>query len=703
MGGQIGTDFDVHIQSGQRTDEVERIVFSHPGIVGECIPDAKLPFSEVSLPRFGHFHISIGKDVPPGLYEARVQGRFGLSNSRTFLVTNESWSSQTQGGSDLASALNLPIDQIVQDECAPRQRKFYRLNLQAKQGVQIRLLTSSLDSRARLLVTLMDTLQKNVASSVVLENQDSILNYYPTQSGIHTLIVSDHLFRGGPEYRYAVIASPLESGVTRDFNMVEEWRAQVVALKANELDSTATLLLKRLSPNTATLRMPTIESQPTIHEEAQFPAKKSCSIEFPSLIVGRFDANADDDWFEFSLDAKTPVAIEVVSDRLGELTDPQLIVYRIENPGAADEKLHQVAIADDIANVAAGDVPLATRDAILQFIAPESGTYRLMIRDQQRSDFRADRHCYAVELRKPVPDLSAVTYFPYPTRDSSQSQQLAPTIIGNGTLAVAVAISRYDGLQGPVEIQVEGLPSTVSSTGLTLAADQTNGHLVLDALPNSIASTNSIAIRVRTTFQDQPITRIATPIEFIWGPIETQKAPVARLATKLMLAVDDRDQMPLKIQLGSSEVVHVERGSKLKIPVAIQRSEGGKQTVIVRLRNAPAKTKANDLTISPDASNGELELNVPNDAPIGEFTCWAQCESKVKFQPNPQSLDRAQKFLAELQSKKEQFAENQLQEIDKAIAVQQEKVKQVQESTKLQEFTVQLPSTATRFRIVEKP
>ncbi len=343
---------------------------------------------------------------------------------------------------------------------------------------------------------------------------------------------------------------------------------------------------------------------------------------FPSLVVGRFDANVDQDWFEFKLEAKMPVAIEVVSDRLGERTDPQLIVYRVEDSGTANERLTQIAIADDIANTAASDVRLASRDAVVLFTPPESGAYRLMVRDQQRSDSRSSFHRYALELRKSSHDVSAVAYFSTPTRDITKSQNLAPTISRNGTLAVAIAVARHDGWKGPVEVQAEGLPLGISSAGISLATDQTHGHLVFVAAPDA---------------------------------------------------------------------------------VAIQRREGGKQPVIIRLRNSPTKTKTNDLTVNADANNAELEINVPHDAPLGEYTCWAQCESKIKLSLNPQALEREQKRLDELQSKKSQLAEGQAKDLEVAIAAQQEKIRQVQEQTKQQEFLVQLPSTTTRFRIVDKP
>ncbi len=595
------------------------------------------------------------------------------------------------------------MTEILQDECAPRQRKYYHLNVRSQQSVRIRLATSTLDSRARLLVTLVDTLQKQVAMAEVIENQDAVIEYYPTQSGTHTLVVSDHLFRGGHEYPYAIQVTPVENESPTAANFLDEWRTRVTATNAHESNSIVAIPAVQLNPNTATLRMPMIEGPTTIHDELQFGDKKICPIAFPGLIAGRFDINADQDWFEFSLEEKTSVAIEVVSDRLGELTDPQLIVYRIEESATGVEKIHQVAIADDIANVATNDVRLGSRDAVLQFTAPVSAKYRLLVRDQQRSDRRSNRHRYAVELRAPVPDFSAVAYLAYPARDAAKSECISPTICKNGTLAIAVAVTRYDGWSGSLEAHVDGLPSRVSAGRLFLEANQTNGHMILVASSDVDACLNPIFIRVAATTQEPLIARSAKPIELTWGAIDTQKTPVARITSALVLAVEDRDEVPLTVKLGMSDTVRVERGTKLRVPVVCHREEGGKQAIVVRLRNTPPKTKAEDVTINAEQNEGEMEINVPPDAPLGEYTCWAQCETKLKLRPNIQSLERSQKRLAELELSKGKIVEDQRVEFEAAIVAQQEKIKQLRESTKLQDFAVQIPSTSMRLRIVEKP
>src|SRR5262249_44399052 len=84
-GGQVGTAFEVKV-TGDDLDDAGKLDCSHPGIT------ATLTMAEPGLgqtgpqPVHGTFQVKIAADVPPGVYELRVQGKFGLSNPRAFVV-----------------------------------------------------------------------------------------------------------------------------------------------------------------------------------------------------------------------------------------------------------------------------------------------------------------------------------------------------------------------------------------------------------------------------------------------------------------------------------------------------------------------------------------------------------------------------------------------------------------------------------------
>ena len=82
-GGQAGTTLELKLTSGTDLDEVDRLYFNHAGL--KAVPKMQESGGKKS-PVTNTFLVSIDKNVPPGLYEVRATGLFGMSNPRTFVV-----------------------------------------------------------------------------------------------------------------------------------------------------------------------------------------------------------------------------------------------------------------------------------------------------------------------------------------------------------------------------------------------------------------------------------------------------------------------------------------------------------------------------------------------------------------------------------------------------------------------------------------
>src|SRR5437660_1176292 len=79
-GGKVGNEFEV-VLTGADLDEANHLHFSHTGIT------AKQKLETNGLPEANKFLVTIGTNVTPGICEARVIGRFGISNPRSFVVS----------------------------------------------------------------------------------------------------------------------------------------------------------------------------------------------------------------------------------------------------------------------------------------------------------------------------------------------------------------------------------------------------------------------------------------------------------------------------------------------------------------------------------------------------------------------------------------------------------------------------------------
>jgi hypothetical protein len=80
-GGQAGSKVEVTL-TGADLDQATQMIFSHTNIAASLNTADKPGEAERHK-----FMVAIGKDVPPGVYEARVVGRFGVSNPRAFGVS----------------------------------------------------------------------------------------------------------------------------------------------------------------------------------------------------------------------------------------------------------------------------------------------------------------------------------------------------------------------------------------------------------------------------------------------------------------------------------------------------------------------------------------------------------------------------------------------------------------------------------------
>ena len=98
-GAKTGSTVDVSV-TGAELDEIQ-LRFTHPGITAKALAAAN------------QFAITVASDVPPGAYEARVLGRFGLSNPRTFIVGTLAEVMEKSGNGSLETAQEVALESVI--------------------------------------------------------------------------------------------------------------------------------------------------------------------------------------------------------------------------------------------------------------------------------------------------------------------------------------------------------------------------------------------------------------------------------------------------------------------------------------------------------------------------------------------------------------------------------------------------------------
>ena len=608
------------------------------------------------LSDFGFATDTIPADAEPGIYPLRAIGPNGISNSRNVLVTAEPWTVVSGNESEVNPAA-IAAGTVWQDECPERGRNYYRIKVDRDQKLELQSFAHALDSRARLVLTLLNADHATVASCSATNDFDANLILDLKADLDYLLVVHDHLFRGGAEYRYALklIASPVAP-----LPLLDRWKLISKQLRY-PINQPLTPSIA-WHPRCSMLRAPS-EATVVVHDESAYPDKKPMHVSWPAIVSGEWNTNDDVDNIDFECDAKTDVSIEIVSQRLGELTDGIVVVHRIENPGQANEVLHRIAENDDAAAVGNGEIRFTIKDSMITFQASEKGTYRLQVRNQQRLDKGSALPQYAIEIRKPNPGFALACGFAHPILLAEQARMTPPTLCAGGAVMLAAHVLRFDNFNEPIELSVSGLPSGVRGGSGVIGKDQNIAILNLwnygpPTNPQERQQAERLTLTGSVEIGQQSISVQAVSVEVTWNLIDTFRSPIAKIVQSLPLAKLETTVCPLTIELGPKDVdakfpirMDVVRGQALKIPVRVTRRAGGEGLITMRLHHGPPKATLAEVKIEAKASEGVLELQVPKDAPIGEYLIGVLCESPVTVpNPDPAAKEKTKSITLQLPS-----------------------------------------------------
>ena len=222
---------------------------------------------------------------------------------------------------------------------------------------------------------------------------------------------------------------------------------------------------------------------------------------------------------------------------------------------------------------------------------------------------------------------------------------------------------RFDNFAEPIELGVAGLPNGFRGGSGVIGRDQNITTLNVWNVGNAVASSGrrevmELEFHGSVEIGQQSIEAAAVPLEVTWAAIDTYRTPIARVLSSFPLAKAESFECPLTIELGPKDEdakspirMEVVRGKSLKIPVRITRRTGGEIPITVRLHHSPPKTTVAEIKIDAKATDGVLELQVPKDAPLGEFMLGMLCEAAIAI-PNadPTAKEKTKNITLQLPS-----------------------------------------------------
>lgn len=652
-GASIGATTAINVVGGDRTDEVDRLQFSHPGITATVQTLDPLPFSQTRLPNYGHFDVTVAADVPAGRYEVRACGRHGVSNPRYFFVSALANSPLAAISQDAMQPTPLAMATLSHGTCTGVAPQYFSLNVADQQSIRIDLLAQRLDSRMIGQIQVRDPRGRVIADEHGADGFDPHVVLESLTPGDYLVVINDYLYRSGDEYHYQLLA---QDAAGKAPNFALEWPESRVADY----------------PQPITLP----------HDESWLLSKQQA-------------VNA----FEFPANEGEAIGIDVQSEQLGEPTDMRLSVKRIEIAPESSVVLHDILVADDSRELTDGVLRLHCKDPTAFFTAPATATYRVEIRDLDTGVALSDQKHFRLRVQAVQPRFEQIAYAPFPHRDVAQAKPFGSKLFRGGTEVIRVFAIRRDGFTGPIIVTAENLPAGVTAAPVIIAPNQVQKDVVLLAAEDAAASTGDIQIVGRS--EDSALTIPATRKVLNRARDDQRDSVQSRITSQLVIGVNEVDMSPISIAWDSPAVVDVKQGETLSLVAKLTRREGAAEPVVLRPYDLPAGTAAAEVTIPADQSEGTLQIQVPAAVAMGTHTFSVQAETNLKLKPNPQALERAQAYRAHLQQLHDDPARaGELEAIQAAILVADQRVEAARAAANEQPLTAFIATPTVTLRVV---
>ena len=662
-GGQVGSTVDVGAQ-GPDLDDPIRLQFSHPGIT--------------SLSHDGtQFKVAIASNVPPGTYEARFVGRFGLSNPRRFvvgslpqrLVSPTNWSQGT--------ATELAVNSTCFGKIEARSIAWFKFTAKKNQRLWLECLVDSIDSRLEPTLLLSDGDGREWEHS----RAGKVLDLVVPADGTYLLQLADLLYRGGDDYTYRLT---LSSGPRVDYILpvagVAGSRTNFTLFGRNLPGGKPVkgLLVngKPVEQATVSIRLPTRPTEQAassvpasaaldtiayqfkganpillavvnsnapilIEQEPNSKPEQAQSIALPCEVSGQFHPAGDVDRYNFQARKGDVFWVEVLSQRLGHPTAPFVLVQRVTKNENTEKTTDVLELADSDTNLGEREFNTTSRDPFGRFEAKEDGTYRLSIRDLFSSIVSSPLHTYHLSIRRESPDFRLVAQVIAPKyKGDAKNVELGVPVLRRGeTLAVRVMAFRRDGFNGEIALSVEKPPPGLIFVPDRIEAGKNSDYFLLTAAADAPAFAGPIELVGRAKVGDREIVRRARggTTVFSVGNVDSER-PESRVISEFAVAITDQESAPISITLAENRVWEVAADSKVEVPLAITRRGDFNANLKVKPLGPGAQEALKEFDVEGKATNATLKLDFAAlKLPPGRHVFSAQSITTGKYRNNPEA------------------------------------------------------------------
>jgi hypothetical protein len=682
-GGAAGSTVEVTV-NGSDLDEAAGLVFSDPRVSGAPVPGAA-----------DRFRVVLPADLPEGVLDVRIRGRYGVSNPRGFAVgpasSEPGW---TQPPSSPEKALELPLEAVVNGRVGAQEVLWFRFQGEAGQALGVRVEARELDSR------LVPDLALTDASGAELARvrRREWFDFRLPARGTYLLRLSDSLYRGGDThaFRLRLTARPRVAFIVPQ--VLQAGRSQrvtlhgrrlpggtpstVIAVDGEPLEQLEWEIAAPAEPDApeatvAALAAPSVAplipgawlwrgsgpegSRPAIAPISPVPlalsplpviagAPTGCvtvmpPCEYSSLFPGR----GRNSGVTFEAKQGEVFWVELTSERWGFPVDPLAVIQRAKSARASvdsrdpNDWVDALELGDTEQNLGDREFPTAHRDAAARWEVPETGRYRILVRDGFHRGDGLAQHPYRLTLRRETPDFQ-LAVFPMPPARAGEdrSVQVLPAVLRRGqTVAFRVVAFRRDGFQGDIELTAEGLPSGVRASTTRIHSGQNTGVLLLTADADASGS-GSWRVIGKSAIGSVALGRTASFSSVVWPVADyNNENPVSRRSRGAPVAVVTQESAPVTLRVGMA--TPSADGGTWKLPLHLERRGEFQGAFNVKVGGHAALEKAKEIPIPEKATNLVADLSLGEARlPAGTHTLWLQGSLAGKYRQAPEAVVAAE-------------------------------------------------------------
>lgn len=630
-GGRVGSTVEAEV-GGQDFAEVKALHFDHPGLKATVAGPNK-------------FKIAIAAGTPPGIYDGRVSGKFGLSNPHAFAVSDGLEEVlQKVPNHTPEQAQRVPFGCAVNGRFRGSQDDFYVIGLKKGQRVIAEVQAERLDSELDATLAVGTTDGREVASNTDYFHRDPLVDFNAKEDGDYLFRVWDFHYRGGGPYRLligarpiidAVIPGTLAPGQTQDVTLIGRNLPGGKPLSEAAADGKQRekLVVRLTAPSEpqliAPVRSPSLDLRLFQHQLiSQHDASNPINVRLatgPQLIQKQnytpetaqelpatgatvtavLDRYGASNRYFARLKAKQTYFVSAICDGIEARGDLYIQVF--------DSKDQFIVEFDDHGANLGGAYRGTMKDPYGSFTTISEGDYKFVVRNRGREGSPA--HRYILTVSPPRPDFTPLVCF-----NLAENQKAPRPLLAGASQNFDLVIVKRDNFAADVTCAVEGLPPFLRCPPIKIFGAQDRGVLVVTAAKDAPSWEGPIRVRCQTKLGDQLIERTAfgSVMTSTINPSDQQLLPLpSRVSRQVWVAVRPG---PAPFALEAAGPSTVARGGKLPLKVTLRRTDGCKGKVTLTALQLPPGWTIPKAEIAAGASEATIELIAPANAPFETCT-----------------------------------------------------------------------------------